>query len=254
MSELLQNALYNRQAKKEPAPNANTPAVGAPNNAGLILDSATIQGMTFDAAADFSDSAIKLVALHCVNEWASTNESDLEPGENMADRLLGLMVGVADENIDGELDDNEQAVVNVALNAAADYLLTLGVSEEDVNALLNDWDATAGDRVRDLVASNLPEGEEAEEDAIDAMVFTPADQAPIFDSAIMDAAYRKTVAVHGGKRVIINKRISGTVRLSAAKKVALRKARAKATSPAAMARRAKSMRARDRLGLNKRKK
>ena len=57
------------------------------------------------------------------------------------------------------------------------------------------------------------------------------------------------MAVRNGKKMRIRKRISGTVRLSAKQKLAIRKARMKSHSAGAMMRRMKSMRMRRKMGI-----
>lgn len=193
-------------------------------------------------ADDYTIADISVSAVAAIQQWAETD--DLDDGESHADRLMSLMVGIADANKDGEITDDEQGVLEVALNTAWDYLVKCGVSEEDAGALLNDWDAEAADRVRDLVASVLPEGDDEASADIDAFVFSDDDQ-----GAALDAVYRKKMVIRGGKKMRINKRIAGRVRLSAKQKVAIRKARMKSHSAGAMMRRMKSMRIRRRAGL-----
>jgi len=197
---------------------------------------------TLDGADDYTLRDIRMSAVAAVQQWVETD--DLEDGENSADRLMALFVGIADANKDGEITEDEQGVLEVALNAAWDYLLKLGVSEEDAEALLNDWDEDSAERVRDLVASVLPEGEDEAGADIDNFVFSAEDQEPA-----LDAVYKKKLVIRGGKKVRINKRISGKVRLSAKQKVAIRKARMKSHSAGAMMRRMKSMRLRRKTGL-----
>jgi len=198
--------------------------------------------LTLDGADDYTLRDIQLSAVAAVQQWVETD--DLEDGENSADRLMALFVGIADANKDGEITEDEQGVLEVALNAAWDYLVKLGVSEEDVETLLNDWDEDTAERVRDLVASVLPEGEDEAGADIDSFVFSAEDQEPA-----LDAVYKKKLVIRGGKKVRINKRISGKVRLSAKQKVAIRKARMKSHSAGAMMRRMKSMRLRRKTGL-----
>ncbi len=206
------------------------------------LDSANDKEPKLSGADDYTIADISVSAVAAIQQWAETD--DLDDGESYADRLMALFVGIADANKDGDITEDEQGVLQVALNAAWDYLVKCGVSEEDAGALLNDWDAEAADRVRDLVASVLPDGEDGAGDDIDAFVFSDDDQEPA-----LDAAYRKKVVIRGGKKMRINKRISGHVRLSAKQKVAIRKARMKSHSAGAMMRRMKSMRIRQRAGL-----
>ncbi|HEO1661576.1 hypothetical protein OE519_00465 [Pseudomonas aeruginosa] len=222
MSELLRGAMKRREPVK-------------------VLDS-TGDEPALSGADDYTLRDIKLSAIAVVQQWAETD--DLDDGESYADRLMAMFVGIADANHDGDVTEDEQGVLEVALNAAWDYLVKAGVTEEDAGALLNDWDDDAADRVRDLVASVLPDGDDAASAEIDSFVFSDDDNAPA-----LDAVYRKTVAVRNGKKVRINKRISGTVRLSAKQKVAIRKARMKSHSAGAMMRRLKSMRLRRKAGL-----
>ncbi|WP_369326451.1 hypothetical protein AB6N01_19585 [Alcaligenes nematophilus] len=222
MSELLRGAMKRREPVK-------------------VLDS-TGDEPALSGADDYTLRDIKLSAIAVVQQWAETD--DLDDGESYADRLMAMFVGIADANHDGDVTEDEQGVLEVALNAAWDYLVKAGVTEEDAGALLNDWDDDAADRVRDLAASVLPDGDDAASAEIDSFVFSDDDNAPA-----LDAVYRKTVAVRNGKKVRINKRISGTVRLSAKQKVAIRKARMKSHSAGAMMRRLKSMRLRRKAGL-----
>jgi hypothetical protein len=206
-----------------------------------VLDS-TGDTPALSGADDYTIRDISLSAIAAVQQWAETD--DLDDGESYSDRLLALFVGIADANHDGDVTEDEQGVLEVALNAAWDYLVKAGVTEEDAGALLNDWDDDAADRVRDLVASVLPDGDDAAGAELDGFVFSDDDNAPA-----LDAVYRKTLAVRGGKKVRINKRVSGTVRLSAKQKLGIRKARMKSHSAGAMMRRMKSMRLRRKAGL-----
>ena len=222
MTELLRGAMKRRETAK-------------------VLDSANDEP-TIAGADDYTIADISMSAVAAVQQWAETD--DLDDGESYADRLMALFVGIADANKDGDITDDEQGVLQVALNAAWDYLVKLGVTDEDASSLLNDWDDDIADRVRDLVASALPDGDDEASADIDNFVFSDDDQEPA-----LDAVYRKVLAVRGGKKMRIRKRISGTVRLSAKQKLAIRKARMKSHSAGAMMRRMKSMRLRQKSGL-----
>lgn len=222
MTELLRGAMKRRETAK-------------------VLDSANDEP-TIAGADDYTIADISMSAVAAVQQWAETD--DLDDGESYADRLMALFVGIADANKDGDITDDEQGVLQVALNAAWDYLVKLGVTDEDASSLLNDWDDDTADRVRDLVASALPDGDDEASADIDNFVFSDDDQEPA-----LDAVYRKVLAVRGGKKMRIRKRISGTVRLSAKQKLAIRKARMKSHSAGAMMRRMKSMRLRQKSGL-----
>ena len=222
MTELLRGAMKRRDATKTLDSTGEEPALAGADNYTI---------------ADISMSAVS-----AVQQWAETD--DLDDGESYADRLMALVVGIADANKDGDITEDEQGVLEVALNAAWDYLVKCGATEEDAGALLNDWDDEAADRVRDLVASVLPEGDDEASAEIDNFVFSDSDQEPA-----LDAVYKMKMAVRGGKKMRIRKRISGTVRLSAKQKLAIRKARMKSHSAGAMMRRMKSMRMRRKMGI-----
>ena len=225
MSDMLRSAMV------RPAP------VKAP-----VLDSSTPTPVAGGGAEAYTLTDIALAAVAVVQQWAETD--DLDSGESYADRLMAMVVGVADANKDGDITEDEQGVLEVALNACWDYMVKLGVAEEDVGALLNDWDAQTADRVRDFVATQLPEGEEEASKSIDDFVFSEDDQEPL-----LDASYRVTTAFRGGKKVRIKKRISGSVRLSPKQKLSIRKAQMKSHSAGAMMRRMKSMGMRRKAGM-----
>lgn len=222
MTELLRGAMKRRDATKTLDSTGEEPALAGADN--------------------YTIADITMSAVSAVQQWAETD--DLDDGESYADRLMALVVGIADANKDGDITEDEQGVLEVALNAAWDYLVKCGATEEDAGALLNDWDDEAADRVRDLVASVLPEGDDEASAEIDSFVFSESDQEPA-----LDAVYKMKMAVRGGKKMRIRKRISGTVRLSAKQKLAIRKARMKSHSAGAMMRRMKSMRLRRKSGL-----
>lgn len=210
-------------------------------DAAKTLDSAG-EAPELAGADNYTIADITMSAVSAVQQWAETD--DLDDGESYADRLMALVVGIADANKDGDITEDEQGVLEVALNAAWDYLVKCGATEEDAGALLNDWDDEAADRVRDLVASVLPEGDDEASADIDNFVFSDSDQ-----ETALDAVYKMKMAVRNGKKMRIRKRISGTVRLSAKQKLAIRKARMKSHSAGAMMRRMKSMRMRRKMGI-----
>lgn len=225
----------------------------APSQGKAVLDSIK-QTKLLDAAAEagatFAVADIRMAAAAAVQAWCETSSADLSEGESMTDRLDALMVGIADENKDGEITDDEAAVIEIALNGAYDYMLSKGVSEEDASALLNDGDDEAAGRVCELLISSMPDGEDESMADVDAFAFDAESRESVMDS-VLDAVYKKRAVVRDGKKVIISKRISGTVRLSAEQKVAIRKAGLKSRSAGARMARMKSMRARSRMGLNK---
>lgn len=206
------------------------------------LDSVNGDDDELMGAAEFTIADITMAAAAAIQQWVETD--DLDEGESIADRLLAQMIGIADANKDGEITEDEQDVLSVALSAAYDYMVGKGVSEEDADALLNDWDGDVAERVRDLIASVLPEGDDQSGSDLDNFVFGESDQEPA-----LDAVYKKVFAIRKGKKVKIRKRISGTVRLTAKQKVSIRKAQMKSHSATARMRRAKSIIRRTKMGL-----
>lgn len=196
------------------------------------------------APSDYASSDIALKAVAALQEWAEVSTGDLDEGESLATRLSGMMVGVADADKDGEISDEEWSVMEIGLEAAWDYLASKGVSDDDISALLNDWDDEAAARVQELLASRLPDGEEAAAEDMDSFVFGDGS-----DEATFDAVYKMKVAFRGGKKVRIKKRVAGTVRLSAKQKLAVRKMLRRSHSAGAQMRRAKSVRMRRKAGM-----
>lgn len=219
-----------------------TKRTNEPGAVGMALDDADYDGIAFDAAAEHTMNDVKMSAVGAIHQWLETD--DLDDGETSADRLFALMVGIADADKDGEITDDEQEVMDIALEGAWDYLSSKGVDDEDIDVLLNDWDVDAAERVRDLVASVMPDGEDGESSEIDSFVFDD-----VQEGISLDAVYKKKIAVRKGKKVRIRKRVSGRVRLSGKQKLAIKKARRRAHSAAAKMRRAKSMKIRKRSGL-----
>lgn len=204
----------------------------------VALDSATPKdNFALDAAFVYMDASNKIHAISVMNEWLETD--DLDENETLSDRLLNMCVGVAcDDAIDGELTDEQQESLEMVLDAAHDWLMAQGVEEDDVKALLDDWCADTANNVRDYLISTLPEGE-------DTIINY------VFDDVAMDATYKKIMAVRKGKKVRINKRVAGRVRLSAKQKMGLKKAQRRSHNALATIHRKKSMFVRGKTGLDK---
>lgn len=140
------------------------------------------------SAARFASTHISLRAITSIHQWAETDDR-LDDGETYADRLRAMLQGIADPRQDSEISDDEQ---------------------EDLDALLNDWDARTADCIRDLVTAVTPDDDRAAVAAVNAFVFGPAARA------------RTKAAV----------RITGPVRLSARQRLAVRHAQEKSHSAA----------------------
>ncbi len=193
-----------------------------------IMDSASGSGSAPMNDAEFTMLEISLMANASINEWVESN--DLDEGETLANRLNAMLIGIADADMNGEVGDDEQEVISMAMEAAGNYLDGLGVDEGDIDALLNDLDDDAAARIQDFLASSMPDAE-------------------VLDSATFDATYKKRAVVRNGKKVWVRKRVSGTVRLSPKQKLSLKKAQRRAHSAGARMHRMKSMKKRKSAGL-----
>ena len=195
---------------------------------------------SFDSAAatQYALNDIKINTIAAIQQWLETGDSEAGLGND----LLALFVGIADENHDGDISEDEADILDVITSFAWDYLAEKGIGEDDLEALLNDFDNDAAGRVFDYLVDNIGDDEDANE--IDNFVFGKEAEESMFD-----AVYKKKIVVRDGKKVKLNKRISGTVKLTAAQKAALKKARMKAHNAGAKIKRLKSMKLRKRLGL-----
>jgi hypothetical protein len=212
------------EEKKEPEDKKTEPEDKKEDDAEAVMD----------AAGEYTANDIALNAVAAVQEWAETVPSDLDEGEGLGDRLFGLLVGIADEDMDGDISEDEAEVVNMAAEIAAEYLISKGVSEADVIALLEDFDNDLAANVQEFVVEKMPEGDDS-----DLFVFGDGS-----DESALDAVYKKKIVVRAGRKVRINKRVSGFVKRTTGQKLALKKALRKAHSATAKLRRAKSMRRR----------
>lgn len=219
-----------------------------PSEADAMLDAA--KKKSEEEAAALLDSSpvytdeMRQDAVRVVQEWAETTDADLGDDEGLGDRLLGLIVGTAAEGDNAPTDDEAEYAASVA-ELVGDYLEGKGIPADDVDALVGDFDFPneLAERVHEALLDKLPQGDDAMMD--DVGRFVDGED----DDKMLDATYRKTVAIRGGKKVRIKKRIAGTVRLSAKQKIAVRKMQRKAFSGAAKMHRAKSMRLRRKMGL-----
>ncbi len=219
------------------------PAVAAPvKSAEPVLDSCKgAKGESFDGVDAVSAHALSEAALEAATVVQAWLEEEPEEGENYADTLQDMFFENVDMDEDGVLNDDETALVDARLNAAYEYMIAKGASEEDAYKLLSEWNADAAERVHDLLVSKMPDGDAADAD-IDDFVFGPETE-----EAVMDAVHKKTVVVRHGKKMIVMKKISGAKNM---KRVALaRKNARKMHSAAAQIKRMKSMRIRKARGL-----
>lgn len=214
---------------------------------GMILESA-VRNDAPDAPDAMTLQALqqqRSQAMSAVLAW-------IEDGEFTFTTLDEYVLGIVDLDGDFEITAEEEDIYNGVLAQVPDALMTLGVSAEDANALINDEDDGAAARIGKQLAAMMDEYEADDEEIIAG--FALGEDA-LFENAdegrhmILEASYKRRKVVRDGKVEVINKRVSGTVRLSAARKAGLKKARLKSHSGSAKLARRKSMRLRERSGL-----
>lgn len=211
--------------------------------------SVVLDGLEYSAEDDMSAAELAILKIEVastVSAWAETDTNDLDAGETLADRFDAMMVGLVDNDKNGELDDDELQVLDIAYNIAFDVLTSRGASPDDVVAMLNEADETAAENIQELLINTGVDGEDAELADINAAAFEFDEDS---DGAVMDATYKRKVAIRNGKKVIIRKRIAGTVRLTAKQKMAIKKMQRKSHSGKARMKRLKSLRRRQSMNL-----
>jgi len=205
----------------------------------IAMDSANMMKDT-DDDMDGVDTAelaeIKLKAMSAFDVWESMEEDDLAPDEGYADRLQSLLVGIWSPDKDGDIDDDESYMVDIACDFVEEWLRERGISEEDITAILEEWDNEAAERVIEFLQSK-------DEGAFDNIYGGAYNQ-----NATFDAAYKKKIVFKDGQKTIKRKRVSGHVKMTPAQKMGLKKAQRKSHNATANRKRMKSKKARKRAG------
>ena len=191
-------------------------------------------------------------AMSAVLDW-------VDMGDHTYNGMDELIVAIADADGDDDISEDEEELYNEIWREIPDAFLSYGCSASDIQAFVDgpgsDADAAAArlgsymDKEMDAVEAddeNLITGFAYGEEAVLESASAPEDSAL---RGILEATYKRRKVVRDGQIIVQNKRISGKVRVSAAQKAALRKARRKANTAAARVSRRKSMRVRKSHGL-----
>lgn len=223
--------------------------------------------------AKAANEQMRMGALSVVFLLASILLDDsFDSEELLPSELLDSLMLEAFDNSDDE-DDEGTAVddaVKTTLSAhVSDALSTLGVADDIISDLFND-DVEIADaatlNAAETVLENMPDDGEDFDDFVAAFVYSDyeddTDEAnfdsmgqPQFDAAKKLRAGKKTVkkvngktlvykaikAIRNGKKVVINKRISGNIKLTSGQKGALKKARRKSGNSAAIRKQMRSL-------------
>lgn len=227
-------------------------------------------------------ASMRIAAMSIVLSTAlivTEGQGDIDPEDEMLpsevlDNLTLEQVQEDDEDDDTEIDPMVKSVLSAHV---ADAFSSLGVGDDVINDLFaSDTDVadTAIESACQTVVENLPQDGDPLDEFVMAFAFGYDAEALVaggsdkyteegYDSAMFDAGNKKPLragattvkktkfgtvrykgvkAMRHGKVVVINKRISGHVRLSAKQKAALKKARRKAHNGLASMSRMKSIR------------
>lgn len=183
----------------------------------------------------------------------SVLENDLDEGELPSERLDTLLAGMASDD-DGEEVEVDESTLDIIIANVQDALATLGVDDGLISAMFG-GDADADEAIEaaaEIIESNKPEGDDLDEFE-DLFVYGEAtDDELLLDGVSLGKTtaksgkfgkviYKAVKAIRNGKVAIVNKRVSGKVKLSAKQRAALKKARKKAGSSGAIKRRMRSM-------------
>lgn len=223
---------------------------------GMILESANGdrkadgQGVLENAIDEYATASKRIDAMSAVLTW-------IEEGEYNYNALDETIVAVADLDGDFEITEAEEALYSDIWNEIPDALLTLGADKADVQELVNgpnDAADKAAARIGKLLSKKMDE-EEADDDSLIAGFAFGEDailESASYDASlhgILEATYKRKKVIRDGQVQMVNKRISGHVRLSSAEKANMKNMRRKSHTAAANLARKKSMKKRKQLGM-----
>ncbi len=227
-----------------------------------MLDSATVKPADVIEESDVNGNALnseiqnlrKAVLASVLLLGETIVEQQLEDDELPSDRLDALIAGIADGGDDEELEIDE-ATLDIVIANFQDALSTLGV-DDSVIAVMFGGDAEADEAIEaaaEIIESNKPTSDDDLDELFDLFVYGEAED----DELMLDGVslgktttksgkfgkvvYKAVKAIRNGKVSIVNKRVSGKVKLSAKQRAALAKARRKAGSSGAIKKRMRSM-------------
>lgn len=204
---------------------------------------------------------------------AMLTASDFDDEEILPSELLdSLMLDAFSDDDDDEYDGGDiDETVKVTFSAhVADALSTLGVEDSVIEDLFSDEVEVADAAVTmaaETVLENMPDDGDDFEEFVTAFAYSDEDESdetafdgmeePQFDATGKKKlrtgkktvkkvngktlVYKAVKAIRNGKRVVINKRISGKPFLKAGQKAALKKARRKASTGTAIRKQMRSL-------------
>ncbi|WP_201544815.1 hypothetical protein [Psychrobacter sp. H7-1] len=215
--------------------------------------------------ATHATTQMRLAALQVAFMLAGImSEVDFEDQELLPSELLdSLILEVFVEDPEDDDDEIDPTVKTVLSAHIADAMSTLGVDEDLINDVFDsdiDIADAAIETASEVILENMPADDElddfismfayGDEATYDAMM--KEDDEDMYDAAKKPltvgrktkrkvgnktVTYKAVKAVRDGKVTVVNKRIGGNMRLSAAQKAALKKARKKSVTGTAVKKR-----------------
>lgn len=239
---------YNAGVKKE----SNAMLDSAAGNAAQALEVSDNSGVALNSEIQNLRKAALALVLVLTD---SIIDNDLAEDELPTDRLDTLIGGLASD-VDDEDFEADQTTLDILIANVQDAFASLGVSDETILAMFS-TEAEADDAIElaaEIVESNVPSGDDLNE-FIDLFVYGEAQDEG--EDTMLDGislgktttksgkfgkvVYKAVKAIRNGKVTLVNKRMSGRVKLSAKQRSALNKARKKASSSSAIKQRLRSM-------------
>lgn len=193
-----------------------------------------------------ADSTARALAMQSVLEWQKGGVFTYEALDN-------IIIYMADIDDEEDIDEEEEAFYNEIWEEIPNALLSLGAEFKDVENFVGE-DDKAGSKVGASISKELEDTPADDDDLVasfaygeDGVLECAGDDSSL--RGILEATYKKRKMVRDGKVVIGKKRVSGRVKLTAAQRAGLKKARRKANTAAARQHRKKSMKIRKLRGM-----
>lgn len=211
--------------RQDPPPPGNDPLLESRDGGkGLTVELA--QEALLEAAKKQVNTGLLEDAAEAVIEWANGSDKSFEALDGYALALAGVSEDDEEDDItDAQVDDYNASWANFA-----NFMVAVGVDEEDISSVCDDADDDAAASVANTIA-------ELSEEEQDELIFA-------FSAGGDEAMNEAVVKVVRNGKVVLKRKPVRPRRLNAAQRAALKKARRKANTAGAKIARRKSMKLR----------
>ncbi|MGE8683099.1 MAG: hypothetical protein ACN6OV_01190, partial [Acinetobacter sp.] len=205
----------------------------ATNAANTVADDLMLDSVALNSEIQSLRTAVIMAVIALAD---SVIHKDLEEDELPSDRLDALIAGIAAGGDDEGEFEVDESTLDIVIANFQDALATLGV-DDGVIASMFGGDADADEAIEaaaEIIESNKPSDDDMDE-FVDLFVYGEAED----DEVMLDGVslgktttksgkfgkvvYKAVKAIRNGKVSIVNKRVSGKVKLSAKQRAALNK-------------------------------